>query len=156
MTIDHGVELDMIAPPSTDQLFAVIGRHGQVPFDEIRRHEGGRVYAVERQFVEEADPASAGRLELMPVDVHTELCVVANEKHDLPPPFTHRLCGRRMRDVQNSMYRHLPVIRRRHPHNPAFLHPDDIAALGVSDGARVRIRSAHGSITAALKSDDTV
>lgn len=151
-----GVELDMERAPSTEQLLSLIARHGQIPFEDIRRHEGGKVYAVPPQFVEAADPASAGRLELAPDDVRTEIAAVARESGGITPPFTHRLCGRRMRDVQNTMYRHLPIIRKRHPYNPAYLHPDDIATLGVTDGARVRIVSAHGSIPAVLKSDDGV
>ena len=31
--------------------------------------------------------------------------------------------------------------------NPAFLHPDDLAALGIAAGDLVRIDSMHGSIT---------
>lgn len=151
-----GIELDMENPPSTDELLALLCRKGQVPFATIRGHEGGRIYPVEPQFVEAADPATAGRFEVMPADVAAELRAVAVEEFDLPTPFTHRLCGRRMRDVQNTMYRHLPVIRKRHPYNPAYMHPEDIAALGVSAGARVRIVSSHGSIPAILEADETV
>src|ERR1700730_2341379 len=61
-----------------------------------------------------------------------------------------------MADVKTTMSRPLPIIRKRHPYNPAYLHPDDIATLGATDGARVRIFSAHGSIPAVLKSEATV
>jgi anaerobic selenocysteine-containing dehydrogenase len=155
MTFD-GVGLDMDKAPSTDELLALIARHGQVPFEEIRRHEGGRIYPVQPQFVEDADPATAGRFEVIPTDVAAELAAVAAEAFSAPSQFTHRLCGRRMRDVQNSMYRHLPIIRKRHPYNPAYMHSGDLATLGANDGASVRIVSAHGSIPAIVKADDTV
>jgi anaerobic selenocysteine-containing dehydrogenase len=151
-----GIPLDMEAPPSTDDLLALIARNGQVPFEAIRQHDGGKIHAVEPQFVDEADPGTAGRFEVMPSDVDAEMKVVATEPWGLPNGFTHRLCGRRMRDVQNSMYHHLPVIHKRHPYNPAFMHPSDIAALGLSDGGSVRIVSAHGSIPAILEADESL
>ncbi|MGA8707532.1 MAG: molybdopterin-dependent oxidoreductase [Steroidobacteraceae bacterium] len=151
-----GVDLDMTSAPATDELLRLLARNGQVPFDEIRRHEGGKIYAVEPQWVEAADPATAGHFEVMPADVALELRRVLTEPLADSASFTHRLCGRRMRDVQNSMYRHLSVIRKRHPYNPAHLHPADIAALGLREGEWVRITSAHGSVRAVLKADDSL
>jgi len=151
-----GIELDMDTPPSTEQLLSVLARHGQVPFEHIRLQEGGKVYPVEPQWVDAADPQTAGRFELVPLDVAAELAAVSASNSSLDARFTHRLCGRRMRDVQNSMYRHLPLIRRRHPFNPAYLHPDDLAALGISEGTCVRIVSAHGSIPAIVRIDESV
>lgn len=152
-----GVALDMETPPGTDELLALTARHGQVAFEEIRRHPGGRIYPVEPQLVEEADPATAGRFELMPADVAAELAAVACERDEARAAgFTHRLAGRRMRDVQNTMYHHLPVIRARHPGNPAWLNPDDLAVAGLADGETVRIVSPHGSVRAVVRADDTV
>jgi anaerobic selenocysteine-containing dehydrogenase len=148
-----GVALDMERAPSTDELLAILARHGQVPFDEIRGHDGGRIYAVAPQVVEDADPATAGRFEVMPPDVAQELRQVLTQTPGEPSDFTHRLCGRRMRDVQNTMYRHLPVIHKRHPFNPAYLNPGDLAALGVAEGAVVRVVSPHGSVRAVAAAD---
>jgi anaerobic selenocysteine-containing dehydrogenase len=156
LLVFDGVPLDMEAPPSTDDLLTLIARNGQVPFEVIRQHAGGKIHDVAPQFVGEADPATAGRFEVMPDDVAAEIKEVAAEEHYLPSGFTHRLCGRRMRDVQNSMYHHLPVIRKRHPYNPAFMHPSDIEALGLKDGGSVRIVSAHGSIPAIVEADESL
>jgi anaerobic selenocysteine-containing dehydrogenase len=152
-----GIPLDMERRPTLEELHALIARNGQVPFEQIHAKDGGRIFEVEPQHVEEADHATAGRFELVPPDVAVELAVVASE-HDgtRAAGFTHRLAGRRMRDVQNTMYRHLPVIRARHPYNPAWLHPDDLAAAGLAEGDAVRIVSAHGSIGARVHADDTV
>jgi anaerobic selenocysteine-containing dehydrogenase len=151
-----GVVLDRDRPPTTEDLLALLARHGQVPFDEIRRHPGGRIYPVEPQLVEPADPQTAGHFEVMPRDVAEELRRVRAQSGDLPSPFTHRLIGRRMRDVQNTTYQHLPLIRRRHPYNPAYLHPDDLARLATHAGVRARIVSATGSLTAILEPDEAV
>ena len=155
LTFD-GVVLDGTRPPTTEDLLALLARHGQVPFDEIRRHAGGRIYPVEPQFVEPADPATAGHFEVMSLDVAEELRRVLAEPNDLPVPFTHRLVGRRMRDVQNTTYQHLPLIRQRHPYNPAYLHPDDLSRLAAHAGVRARIVSATGSLTAILEPDEAV
>jgi anaerobic selenocysteine-containing dehydrogenase len=151
-----GVPLNMEAPPSTDDLLAILARNGQVSFEAVRQHPGGRIYEVDPQFVEEADPATAGRFEVLPDDVAAEIAAVGAEGSGLTGDFTHLLCGRRMRDVQNTMYHHLPLIRKRHPYNPAFMHPSDIAALGLNDGGSVRIVSAHGSIPGILEADDSL
>lgn len=159
LTFD-GVVLDGNRPPTTEELLALLARHGQVPFDEIRRQPGGRIYPVEPQWVEPADPETAGHFEVMPPDVAAELRRVRAHSSDLPGdlvgPFTHRLCGRRMRDVQNTTYHHLPLIRRRHPYNPAYLHPDDLTRLGAAAGVRARIVAATGSLTAILEPDEAV
>jgi anaerobic selenocysteine-containing dehydrogenase len=152
--IFDGIELDMQRAPSTDELLALLSRHSQVSFEQIRVQAGGKIYPVAPQWVEEADPITAGRFEVMPTDVQEEMKVVADERRS--DQFTHRLCGRRMRDVQNTMYRHLPVIRRRHPFNPAYLHPQDIAELGAAEGSTVRVVSAHGSISAHVSADPSV
>src|SRR5262249_45391663 len=60
--------------------------------------------------------------------------------------FTHRLVSRRMLEVYNSTGEHLPGLRRRFPYNPAFMHPDDLARLGVRPGDVVRIDSDHDFI----------
>jgi anaerobic selenocysteine-containing dehydrogenase len=58
--------------------------------------------------------------------------------------------------VQNTMYRHLDAISKRMPHNPLWIHPDDLAALGVTAGERVSIESAHGRIEAVAEADATL
>ena len=150
-----GVPLDMTRAPDNDELLGILARHSQVPFEEIRRHEGGKIHAVEPQFVGQADPATAGRFELMPPDVADELKTVLDEPRPAPE-YTHRLAVRRMRDVQNTMYRDLPLIRERHPYNPAYLHPDDLRSLGLEDGTEVRIASPTGSIPAIVAADESV
>ena len=54
------------------------------------------------------------------------------------------------------MYRQLDAIRKRVPHNPAWLHPDDLAALGVAAGQGIAIESAHGRIEAIAEADDSM
>jgi len=147
-----GVALDMEQAPTTDQLLAILARHGAVSFDELRRHPQGRIFDVPAMTVEAGDPHGGARFDVMPDDVERELQQVLRQAPG-GGGFDHRLAVRRLREVQNSMYHRLPAIRRRQPFNPAFLHPDDLAAQGLTEGDRIAISSAHGRITAIVEAD---
>ena len=152
-----GIPLDMEHEPDTDALLAILARHASVPFEELRRTDAGRIFEVEPQFVEAG--GSDARFDVMPPDVASELTEVLLEEAHLDAArqsFTHRLVARRMREVQNTMYHHLPSIRRFVRYNPACLHPDDLAALGLADGDEVEISSPHGRIPAIVAADDTL
>jgi len=155
-----GVALDMGTAPTQEELLAILARHASVPFDQIRAHPQGKIFDVPAMTVQPGDPASGARFQVAPRDVVRELGAVAAE-----PPirtrvagggFSHLLAVRRVRDVQNTMYRQLDAIRKRVPHNPAWLHPDDLAALGIATGQGVAIESAHGRIEAIAEADDSM
>lgn len=57
-----------------------------------------------------------------------------------------------MNHVYNSSAK-TPLTDRGVPYNPAFLHPDDLAELGVDDGGVVTIRTALGAIDAVAHPD---
>jgi anaerobic selenocysteine-containing dehydrogenase len=157
-----GVPLDMGAAPTTDALLAILARHGSVPFEELRRHPHGKIFEVEPMTVQPGDASNTARFDVMPDDIEHELAQMLNEAQALneAPPgmagFTHRLAVRRVRDVQNTMYHQLPAIRRRMPFNPAFVHPEDLAAQGLVGGECVTIVSAHGRIRAIVQADSTL
>ncbi|HSV35313.1 MAG TPA: molybdopterin-dependent oxidoreductase [Ramlibacter sp.] len=155
-----GVALDMHKAPTQEELLAILARHASVPYDEIRAHPQGKVFDVPPVTVQPGDPASGARFQVAPHDVLSELGAVAREPaiqgEIRQRGFTHLLAVRRVRDVQNTMYRQLDAVRKRLPHNPAWLHPQDLAALGMSSGGRIAIESAHGRIEAITESDDTL
>jgi anaerobic selenocysteine-containing dehydrogenase len=157
-TIDFdGVQLDMATAPSQEDLLAILARHASVPFEKIRAHPEGKIFDVPAAVVQPGDPDNTGRLEVLPDDVREELAALAAEAGDsVDAGFTHRLVVRRVREVQNSMYRQLDAIKKRRPHNPAWLHPEDLAALGIAAGERLAIESAHGRIEAVAEADDTL
>ena len=62
--------------------------------------------------------------------------------------YDYRLVSRRTRHRFNSTGGHLPVLAAKRTTNPAHIHPDDLAALGLVDGALVRIVSKVGDVTA--------
>ena len=154
-----GVPIDMATTPDTDSLLAVIARHAPVPFATLQGYDVGHVFDEEAHFVEPADPDCTDRFTVAPDDVVAELAQVHAEQ---PRPgawasngetFTHKLTSRRLREVQNSSHRNVPAIRKRMPYNHAYLHPDDIAELGIAAGDKITITSDAGSIPAIVAAE---
>lgn len=154
-----GVPLGFDRRPTTDELIDILTRDAQVDVTELKTHERGQVFPIEN-VVQPARPEATGRFEVAPADVVAEIREVAAERYAHTASdgrrFTHRLITRRMRNVMNSALQGIPSVRAREPHNPAWMHPDDLARQGLSDGATVFIVSEHGRIPAIVKSDATV
>ena len=155
-----GVALDMETAPKQEELLAILARHASVPLDQIQAHPEGKVFDVPPQTVRPDDPADGARFQVSPQDVLQELGALAAEpaitNQASGSGCTHLLSVRRVRDVQNTMYRQLDAIRKRMPHNPAWLHPDDLAALGIATGQGIAIESANGRIEAVAEADDSM
>lgn len=154
----RGQGLDEITPPTTKDLLQLLTQDRRVDFEDIWAEPQGRLFDIEQQ-VEPGREDNSTTFSVLPEDVARELQQYANRgasfasgpkngKH-----FTHILASRRMRNVMNSVTQQSNRIRNRYRHNPAFLHPDDIAALGLSAKDRVLIRSDHGEITAIVEPD---
>ena len=56
----------------------------------------------------------------------------------------------------NSSGRSQPSLTRGRPWNPAHVHPEDLAELGVASGEVVRIRSRHDEALAIAEADATL
>ena len=63
--------------------------------------------------------------------------------------YTHVLIVRRMRHAMNGQEPDRPTPG----HNPAFLHPQDIEALGLDEGDQVEISSGYSSIIGIVEED---
>jgi anaerobic selenocysteine-containing dehydrogenase len=68
----------------------------------------------------------------------------------------HLLTVRRLREVVNTTGHHLSKVRQRRPYNPAYLHPDELAALRVVPGDIVELVTDHGRLRAVVDEDDTL
>lgn len=157
----QGVALDMETPPTSDALIEVVTRHGQVPLEVIKNSPGGAFFPIE-QIVAPPDPEAAGRFHVMPDDFATELQNVAAEPAEPQnhwrdgQPYKFTLASRRLREVYNTYGFQISELHRRRPYNPAYLHPDDLAELGLSPGDYVTVESQHGNIIAIVDSDPAV
>ncbi|GAB2780961.1 molybdopterin oxidoreductase family protein [Nocardioides salsibiostraticola] len=157
-----GGELDLEQLPTPRDFFTLLYPEGstRVPIEEILSHDGGRV------FEEFANAEVVAKFEGMDdrfqlhaegvaeeIQVFLDYDTTIDGRLGAEGEFTHLLTSRRNGLVYNSMCHELP---RTATANPAHLHPDDLAALGVQDGDVVRLVSAHGAIEVQVAKDVTL
>jgi anaerobic selenocysteine-containing dehydrogenase len=70
----------------------------------------------------------------------------AAELLDAPEPGELRLIGRRHLRSNNSWMHGFPRLTKGRPRHHLLMHPDDLAARGLHDGERVRVRSRVGHV----------
>ncbi|MDE2300934.1 MAG: molybdopterin-dependent oxidoreductase [Sphingomonadales bacterium] len=153
--IAGGLPLSLETPPDPVALCRYLAKDSRVAFDDLVAHPGGLSPPEEVHRVAPAPPGWAGRLALCPDDVARELAALAAEAADSArdDAWPMRLTCRRILHALNGAFRHSHEARRRHPVNPAWCNPEDMAALGIGEGARVTIESPAGSITAIARSE---
>ena len=151
--------LDLENPPTTEEIYAEITKTARIPLEEVRRHPHGRVFDEIDERVQPREPGNGDRLQLGDPHMMRELAEVSGEDYatrhgDTALPFL--LVPRRANNFMNSSGRSLPKLTGSRPYNPAFVHPDDLAALGIASGDSVEIRSAHDAIWAVAEADGTL
>lgn len=149
---------DMNSKPTTDELFEVLCADGRVPLARVKERPEGRVFDDEVITVMPAEPGHAARLQVGDAAMVGELRAVAAEpiEHERLRDYPFRLISRRTLGVMNSTGRNNERQMRRVHHNPAFMHPLDVAELGLHDGDTVRIASRYGEIAAIVESEDGI
>ena len=154
--------LPMDRAPSTDDLLALRLTGARVSLEDLKAHPSGRIWDAPDAVVLPGDPDAPGRFDLMPADVAEEigqflaLPVRAGEIRSQGQAYSHLLSNRRLRDVFCSIGTDLAETRARLPYNPAYMHPDELDALGFASGDAIRVTSDHGSILAVVEADASV
>lgn len=151
--------------PSDDEMLDLAYAGSRMPLDEVRAHRG-RVHWDRAMVVGPADASCTARFTVAPPDVVAELAEVATESTSAstfartdnsfdPAEFPYRLVSRRLKHVLNSLGPELPALAAKGTTNPAYVHPDDLAELGVADGELIEITSPRASLWAqAVAADD--
>jgi anaerobic selenocysteine-containing dehydrogenase len=143
-------------PATADELWEQLCASASVPLREVRAHPHGLRADLPARTVERSDHdvAVSDRLQLADPVMLEELSTVVDEAstatRDCEWPLL--LTSRRMNQYYNSWGQDVPAVRELDGANPAFAHPDDLAALGLSDGDVVTIESEHGEIRAVVRS----
>jgi len=161
MTLPGG-PLPLDRRPSTDDVLDLVTAIARVPLDEVRRHPHGALFPPDkpvRVAPNKGEPKPA--LALASPDMIEELSALRSEieteaQATGAPAFTHRLVSRRLREVCNSVGRELPSLRAKRPYNPAYMHPDDLDALGLVDGQRVELESSRARVYAIVAASEDV
>jgi anaerobic selenocysteine-containing dehydrogenase len=152
--------LDMNETPSSDALLDRLARGSSVPLSTVRAHPSGAVFDRPAPLVQPAREGRRDRLTIAPPDVLEEL---RECRAGIAAPIavrgggaSHLLVTRRERETMNSFGRDLAGTRKRFPRNPAWIAPADADALGLTDGALVRIIAEHDAIISEVRIDAAV
>jgi anaerobic selenocysteine-containing dehydrogenase len=169
MTLGFGFGPSLEAPPlrlelprgetlTTEALFERMCATARVPFDEVRRQPHGKVFDIDAT-IGEAEPGWTERLDVGNAHLMDELAQIAaadlGPQH-ATPGYPFRLVPRRANNYVNSIGPALAKLHQGRPYNPALMHPDDMAELGLEPGARVTLRSRHDFIPSVVEADDTL
>jgi len=147
-------DLDMKNKPTTDELLVHFMQGSRVPIEELKKHPHGAFFPDESLRVRPKDEGWEGRLDLANPDIMEDLRAYRLDGNDTSTGFAFRLISRRVRHTFNSIA-HNPATKGL-PYNAAFMHPDDMGELGLTDGAVIEIRSPHGAILGVAKADPTL
>jgi anaerobic selenocysteine-containing dehydrogenase len=148
MTMENG-PIDMDNKPEKFDLLNSITAGSRVPLAQIRDNKGGTVYPGLDVIVQAADPETRGYLDLFPSGLAAELeAALADTTTLAGQDYSHLLVSRRMKNTYNSTGPELSLLRDKGTTNPAFMHPQDLSALGIADGEIIEVYSAHGRIPA--------
>jgi anaerobic selenocysteine-containing dehydrogenase len=158
---DARVPVDMQRKPGGEELVERLMTGSRIPLAEVKQQPRGGLFPGEPVFVAPREPGWQGRLEVGNAELMAELGEVARERSDAPrgpagESYDYRMICRRIVAALNSSGRDLPKIAKGRAYNPAFMHPEDLAQLGVVSGDVVEIRSPHGSILGIVEPDPTL
>lgn len=95
-----------------------------------------------------------GRIQCAPAPLIEALAELANAP--VPRAGELRLIGRRHVRSNNSWMHNAPRLVKGKPRHHLLVHPHDLAAAGVEDGARARLSSDHGAVEVDVMASDEV
>ncbi len=157
-----GHSLDMTRTYSTDDLFELMTAGSRIPLSEVKQYPHGHIFSDPAITVLPKVEGCEERLDIGNPVMLAELAEVRAEPltghagYVLQSLFTHRLVSRRLNDVYNSSGRDIPKLMKNGRYNPAFMHPDDVASLGLHAGDVVEIASAHAKILGVIEEADDI
>jgi anaerobic selenocysteine-containing dehydrogenase len=140
---------------TTDELIELVSEGSRVPLAEIKQHPSGARFPDPVVVVAPAQPGATGRLDVANTEMVSDLARLATDgmpKDDDDDDYPFRLVCRRHAHVFNSSC-NIERTNRGRPYTPAFVHPDDLAALGAGAGDEVEIRSRIAVIPAIVEPD---
>ena len=149
--------INMQEKPKKFDLLANITQGSRVPLQEIYNTEGGKIFDVPDVILDAPDPTTRGRLQLFPPGLEQELDASHNDmKSSGTKEYPLLLISRRMKNTYNSTGPELSLLKSKGTTNPAFMHPQELAALQVADGDIVEVHSRHGAIPAVVTASDDI
>jgi anaerobic selenocysteine-containing dehydrogenase len=143
--------------PTTEELIELLSDGSRIPLARVKAEPGGATFTEDLPVVGPVPEQADGRLDIGHPEMLEALIVHRNrpsiEKADAAYPF--RLICRRHNHTYNTSA-NIKATNRGIYYNPAFLHPDDLAELGLDSGSVVRIRSSLAAIDAITEADPSL
>ena len=151
---------DMTERPDTDEIIDRSYHGSRMPLDEVRANQR-RVHLDKKMVVEPADENATAKFTPAPDDFVAELATVLDESDEVfagvdVSEYPFRLVSRRLKHVLNSTGTELPKLARKGTTNPAYMHPDDVADLGLETGDVIEISSPQASLLGVVEAADDV
>lgn len=147
---EHLTDHDII-----DHVFA----RARLPMSEWRENRGV-IHDDALIEVVAADPSADAKFAVAPADVIAELAEVRSEQASaellsgfVADEFPFRLIGRRLKYALNSLGSELPGLARVSTTNYAYVHPDDMADLDLTDGDLIEITSQQSKVVGVVEAD---
>jgi len=148
----------MTREPTTEELYEIMCDGSVIPLSEVKAYPDGHIFEQARCHVGPRDPDCTARLEIGNSDMMNELVMIREEdplaRRKTSEEFPFMLIPRRLPNVYNAAYRS-PTNMAKRSYNPAFMHPSDLARLGLRSGDLVTIRSRNGAITGSSRRTPT-
>ncbi|MBO7007126.1 MAG: molybdopterin-dependent oxidoreductase, partial [Pseudomonadales bacterium] len=148
-----GGQLDPTTRPTKYDVLKLITAGSRIDIDTMRDKGQGHIYEEVDVRVEAPRDGRDAKLLLLPDGVAEEITEVYNENRwrdgkiiDEDKAFTHLLISRRLKHVFNSSGQQLSNLQKKGTTNPAYMHPDDLEALGVNTGDLIEIQGAYGML----------
>jgi anaerobic selenocysteine-containing dehydrogenase len=142
--------------PTEADLLELVARGGRVPLAEVKRHPSGASIRDPLQIVAPREPGWRGRFDLANEDMLRDLASELDDgRHGGGPGAggrSFRLISIRAQHMNNSTLNDRASNRGKF-HNPAFMHPDDMRELGLSDGDVVELISRRATVRAIVEAD---
>jgi len=140
----------------TEGLYRRMCANGRMAYDEVTAHPHGLL--PDRDVViAAADPGCAARLRLDdPTMMEEQQSWAGANSADTGGDFPFRLIPRRSNNFMNSTGRIIAKLQAGKTWNPALMHPDDLARLGIESGSVIRVRSPWDQIQAIVEADPSL
>ncbi|MEO0462466.1 MAG: molybdopterin-dependent oxidoreductase [Pseudomonadota bacterium] len=152
--------MDGDTPPAKVEFLDLMTAGCLVPPSQVRedaRAAGGAavVYEDKHPRVLSPDPDAEHRFDLTAGAMPQALSIYA-ENRAAKDGFRFKLISRRSKTRFNSIGHPLAKLREKTTTNPAYIHPDDMAELGLEEDSIVEITSPHSTIHGVVKPSDRV
>jgi anaerobic selenocysteine-containing dehydrogenase len=145
-----GGPIPMDRKPTDDEVIDLAYANSRMPLDQVRANLGV-VHPELATVVEGADEGATAQFTVAPDDLMAELDAFLTSSGSDEFPF--RLVSRRLKAVLNSLGTELSALRRSAgTTNHAYMHPDDVAMLGLRDDDLVEITSSRSSVIGVVAS----